>query len=267
MVVFVINLKRSAERRAAISSQLHRLGLPFRIVEAVDGRLLTEEQLSAECDPEVYQSQRLSPNVIACTLSHRRIYQTMVDEQIPVALILEDDIKIKPELTQLLPELERHLPADEILLLYNTPAGGCQVTTHDQISLAAGYRLHYPLAINHLWGAAAYMLRLDVAARLVQANSPVRFASDWWGDLAAAGGLRSVRCVLPMLCEHQSSFPSDIRRGPRQPTVQRALDLIYRYRVFPFHQLLARKRQKMAEKKAACLALVDTPSPLSMNSR
>ena len=45
MKIFVINLKRSPDRRVKIEKQLKSLGLEYEIYEGVDGQLLTDEQI------------------------------------------------------------------------------------------------------------------------------------------------------------------------------------------------------------------------------
>ena len=43
MKVYVINMKRSTARRAAVEKQLQDSALPYEIVEAVDGRQMADE--------------------------------------------------------------------------------------------------------------------------------------------------------------------------------------------------------------------------------
>jgi glycosyl transferase family 25 len=102
---WVINLKRSPERRRYITAHLHELGLPFELIEAVDGRNLTPEDLAA-----VYGAERaitcirreLAPGEVGCCLSHLKLYRRMVDENIDEALILEDDVMIQPDFFEII---------------------------------------------------------------------------------------------------------------------------------------------------------------------
>lgn len=92
--IFIISLARAPERRAALSAHLDGLGLEYRIVDAVDGRLMPE----AERNALLAQGVNYVPGVIGCYLSHIRIYELLVRENIPVALILEDDACLNPRI-------------------------------------------------------------------------------------------------------------------------------------------------------------------------
>ncbi len=107
MRIFVINLQSSAERRKDIQSQLEKLGLPFEFFNAVDGKTLTEEDLSAYDGRKrrLFFGKDLSRGEIGCLLSHRAIYRKVVAENIPAALILEDDTILSPDLPDVLAAL------------------------------------------------------------------------------------------------------------------------------------------------------------------
>ena len=44
MKIFIVNLKKSVERRKKMEAQLNALGLSAQFIEAVDGRLMSEEE-------------------------------------------------------------------------------------------------------------------------------------------------------------------------------------------------------------------------------
>src|SRR4051812_12010733 len=93
MKIFVISLKTAQQRRAQIDTQLKRLGLCYEMVDAVDGRVLTEEELKAVTDYERVQGDRkwLNNGAIGCALSHIKAYRRIVETGAPYALVLEDD--------------------------------------------------------------------------------------------------------------------------------------------------------------------------------
>ena len=68
---WVINLKRSPERRRYITAHLHELGLPFELIEAVDGWSLTPQQLAAAYSAErrfIYCVESLAFGEVGCSL-------------------------------------------------------------------------------------------------------------------------------------------------------------------------------------------------------
>jgi glycosyl transferase, family 25 len=93
--VYVINLDRSTERLAQISAALHAAGLVFERVPAIDA-----SELDSAISKRVYDEHAnrrnylapLSPQEMACFLSHRRAWQTfLTTRDDPFAVFLEDD--------------------------------------------------------------------------------------------------------------------------------------------------------------------------------
>lgn len=85
--IFYINLASRADRRLQIEQQLDALGLAATRVEAVT---------SAECGDA--PDAQLSPSELGCSRSHRKIWRTLSERNIPAALILEDDVLLSQHL-------------------------------------------------------------------------------------------------------------------------------------------------------------------------
>ncbi|HGG8948503.1 TPA: glycosyltransferase family 25 protein, partial [Enterobacter cloacae] len=92
MKTFVINLKTEVKKRNNIDAQCKANGFDYEIVEAVNGRELQDE--ATHLLAQNLSQARLTKGVIGCTLSHLYIYSRMVADNIPYALVLEDDITI-----------------------------------------------------------------------------------------------------------------------------------------------------------------------------
>lgn len=97
--IFVISLTDAAERRRAISAQLSALAVEFEILDAVDGR----RGVPAEYEPMIDRAGTLATlgramtgGEYACALSHLAIYQRILDEDLPGAVVLEDDAVLGP---------------------------------------------------------------------------------------------------------------------------------------------------------------------------
>ena len=97
---FVIHLARATQRRAQVDALLAGAPCPTEVFAAVDGQAMTEAEVAA-----VYPEQpllrppypfRIGRGELACFLSHRAIWQRMMDEGIEQALILEDDVALGP---------------------------------------------------------------------------------------------------------------------------------------------------------------------------
>ncbi len=98
--VFVVNLKRSKDRRERIQKLLTPLNIQYEIFEATDGNLLSEKEYQTirERGKNIllkYPGRDLmNRGEIGCALSHLRLYQKIVKENLDYACILEDDIAI-----------------------------------------------------------------------------------------------------------------------------------------------------------------------------
>jgi len=92
--IFVISLARAPDRRDAISKHLTSLGLKFEVIDATDGIKLSQEEQLGLLAPGV----KYVPGVIGCYLSHIGVYKKIIDENITVALVLEDDARLNPDI-------------------------------------------------------------------------------------------------------------------------------------------------------------------------
>jgi glycosyl transferase family 25 len=113
---FIISLPKDKNRRENLERQLQKLAMRFSVVKAVHGVALSEEELAASYDRRKAVrlfNRELSKGEIGCALSHLSIYQKMVAEDIPHALILEDDARILDDgLPATLSDLAQRYPGD-----------------------------------------------------------------------------------------------------------------------------------------------------------
>jgi len=105
--IFIINLARSTERRRKMAEQLSRMKLPHVFYDAVDGRALSSKQQACYSGTlrRLFFGHDMTAGEIGCLLSHRQVYRHMIDNDIPVALILEDDAILSDDFPTLLRSL------------------------------------------------------------------------------------------------------------------------------------------------------------------
>lgn len=126
--VFVINLNRSPKRLEAISAQLQQHGIPFERIEGVDGTTLTAEQIEAVSPRLLAQKsyhRDLGKGEIGCSLSHKRAWQKILDEDLDFAFVLEDDIGLEDNFADVV-NLMANLPHAnwDFIKLYPLRRGG-----------------------------------------------------------------------------------------------------------------------------------------------
>ena len=117
---FVISLPEATDRRTRLTKIFEDLGLEFEFIDAVDGR-----QFDVLNHPNYAPSQRLryfgkhiTGGEIGCLLSHKNIYQKMINENINRALIFEDDVIIHDGFLKTLREIQTiSVPFDMIRFL------------------------------------------------------------------------------------------------------------------------------------------------------
>jgi glycosyl transferase family 25 len=121
MDIFVVNLDKSTQRLAEMTQCLEQLALPFTRVSAVYGASLKHDELNrhynSALNKRVYR-RPLSSAEIGCYLSHRNIWQTIVDDNLTMALILEDDAELGAQLPAALATVENLTRPWDVIKLY-----------------------------------------------------------------------------------------------------------------------------------------------------
>lgn len=92
--IFVISLSDATSRRKLLSESLADLSIEFEVVEAIDGRNKLPEQYEHLIDREGTLKgfgRKMTEGEYACALSHQKIYDIVLERDLPGAIILEDD--------------------------------------------------------------------------------------------------------------------------------------------------------------------------------
>ncbi|KAG7265107.1 hypothetical protein CRUP_020064, partial [Coryphaenoides rupestris] len=116
--VFLINLKRRADRRERMLRTLYEQELTCKVISAVDGEALNTSDIEAMGiqmlpgykDP--YHGRSLTRGDLGCFLSHYNIWKEIVERGLEASLVLEDDLRFqvffKQRLRSLLYEVSAH---------------------------------------------------------------------------------------------------------------------------------------------------------------
>ena len=173
--IFVLNLSDQTSRLAQISEQLERFGLGFERVEAIDGRQGLPDEYLPDIDrvgAETYMKRRLSDGEFACALSHRSMYQLIVDRDLPGAVILEDDAGLSDRFGEFM-DSRLYLKAPMILFNYSRVS----VTRAHWPKIGGVGRLaRIMVNPDH---ATGYSLSHAVAKKLLKRTQPIRSVADW----------------------------------------------------------------------------------------
>jgi glycosyl transferase family 25 len=207
---WVISLQRAKRRRAFVHSTCASLGIEPVVIDAVDGRALTAEQLAAYSELRAAYSygRSLRRAEIAIALSHLTVWQRMVDEHVDEVLVLEDDVRPERALLDVL-AVRAELPEDADVVTMHS-LFGWSAPRPVSPELVPGYRLctyeRTPM------GTQAYLLRLRAAQRLVDVARPIRLPADELVFRPHPAGLR-VYGIEPSPVRHDE-FPSELHGTP-----------------------------------------------------
>jgi glycosyl transferase, family 25 len=257
--IYIINLKRSKERRGEMIRKMNSYGLEYEFFQAIDGQELSKELLD-EIYSQPYSFKKafgreMTLGEIGCAMSHLNLYKKVVDEKTALALILEDDIDMDKRLEFVV----RNIRTKEILkkkfdlILLGYSANGTNYKKKAEVSLFGRNKLNnqiffgIPTVWN--WSTIGYLISRTGAQKLLEqgliprmpadfltANSPkcqVRLGIAnkpivWPGELdglSLIGGGRGHPNENVKIVETQREYPKDLTETLKQ--VYRNLRSIY----------------------------------------
>ena len=211
--ICIINLPGSFKRRAAMLFQTGRLKLKNAcLVEAVDGRSLDLEKMKAEgsLQWDDWNLRDLSHGEVGCYLSHVKVWNMLVEQNLSKVLICEDDIVLRPDANEIADSFFSEVPDDWDIIHF-----------HSNIRVGSKLRNDFnrKMISAHVWkgydegrSAVCYAITARGAKFLLSKAFPIRYTLD--GTISKltmpkwSAEYRGYVC-WPFLCE-LSNRPSDI---------------------------------------------------------
>lgn len=198
---FVVNLPSATDRCQACCEHLDLLGLEYEVFSATDGQTLSPQDLD-KCDlssksflnlaagRKVCMENQLSKQEFGCALSHLKLYQHILDQNLPYACVLEDDCLVKPPFKDALQAIQE-LDTDWELINFanaNTLRSFKWGRRYlfgkrtDQYFQKVGLRNSWLDALcnprRFMRGTFLYVISAKGCKRLLEIGYPVRFPSD-----------------------------------------------------------------------------------------
>lgn len=193
MKVFIINLKRSVERRKNIEKQCIEHRLDYEFIDAVDGRLLSPAEIKRHTRDLNYACR---PGEIGCALSHIRTYRLMCERGISSALILEDDAKLMPDIADVLAKLDKVVISKKPIITLLTETFQYQDKCLSRIDQKHGV---YPVIEACM--SDGYVINHQAAKKALKALYPVWMVADRW-HLFNEYSICNVYAVIPPVIVH-----------------------------------------------------------------
>src|SRR5512133_4287612 len=228
--IFVVSLRRAAERRARVRQRL--AGLRYEFLDAVYKLDLDRDRLVRDGTYDERRTRRayrmgkdMSLGAIGCALSHRRLYEDMLANGWERMLVLEDDVVPRADALAGLPEALRELPPTWELWYLGYWQNEV-VTTNRRLRQAAyvalaplglsrwrpgeatrlvprSYSPHLNRAGRHLC-THAYAVTREGARKLAEAQTPVALAADQLLAMLVLQGRIEAYAASPMLFDQES---------------------------------------------------------------
>jgi len=227
--VYVINLARSRDRWDRLKSNADALSIDLRRVEAVEGKLLSPEELTDFDDAGFrrWHGKTVLPAEIGCYFSHIQALEMIAAAPESFAVIVEDDVVFTPAFQPFLTYLTKVTGWDAVKLVnHRTSAFRPFQKADDQFSI--GRCLHGPLG-----SSAAYVVTREGASKMLKALRPMRLPYDVALERGWAGAYQVFTTDKPVV-EFSDIAISTIAQGrsayakKRLPVYKRITTLLFR---------------------------------------
>jgi glycosyl transferase family 25 len=228
--IYVITLQRAADRQLMLKQELD--GLNYTFMYGMDKNdLCYEDMLQKKVyDPVLAKQHHLVGKEmrvaeIACSISHRMVYEDVVKNKYNKVLILEDDVVVDRNNILLFDEISRELPADWGLWYLGfaknekPPANAFFKKLFYHLLFATGIKKRFNhTVIHHLYPTAfskhlqhagfhdcahAYGITLNTAQVFLNMQQPVSYIADHLLAYAASGCAVNAFITEPKLINQQ----------------------------------------------------------------
>ena len=197
MKVYVINLKQDVQRLAHMQDQLHRLGLEFERVDAIDGRTMEKAEFAQLVSERKGKVTPWMPGQMGCWLSHYKTWEKIAGDKAEYGLVLEDDMHLSARMIDFLSS-KVWLSTDADVVRLEAPNNavllGCE-RGHGVWGSIRDLR-------STAWCAGAYLLRKRTAERIIGWPPSTHMAVDAFlfsRELSGAARMFFVQQVTPAL--------------------------------------------------------------------
>lgn len=232
--IYLINLARSNERLKACARQFEAFDLPFERIDAVDGDDLSNTDMDAlyNFSQSAYH-KHLTSGEIGCYLSHIRVWQKIVDEQLDYAVVLEDDVILQDNIQQGLAVIESIEQPWDIIKLAEVPIKRKVIRQYavNNFSLVIYNKLPS--------GTCAQVVSLAGAKKLLALSGKIARPIDielqyWWNINLSTFGLK------PYIVEANEAEKSEINRRQAR---RKAKQSLFKKAVSGFYFLFKNKKE------------------------
>lgn len=241
--IFVINLKTQVERRRFIEDQLNSIGLNYELINAVEGVNLNQTELRGyNKDLAVKNNgEEMVAGEIGCALSHIKIYERMVREDIKQCVVLEDDVVLPENFNEI---VKRACNSKYDYVTFNYPPvlinfhiNFFDLFYHPLRFFYSILKIPYNLLLSiyegilntickktgcvrflprPLYLMGAYLLRQSAAVKMLTLTTPLRYTADKLLNKARVRANLKVGAYIPLLVKQRKDFYTTMEYAQRR---------------------------------------------------
>ncbi len=236
MKIFLINLDRDKDRLAHAIKQSHKYGYSFERIPGIYAKEMPPEELKRSVNNFRFWcvvGRKALAGEVGCALSHYKIYKKMIDENIPYACILEDDIIVLDGFNEKLNEIEQwiNINRPQIIRLNYSSENILQEDFNNKFGIV---RSHEKTS------ACSYCITLKAAQAMLKSNYPIHAPIDHWPRWDKYKVIELYDCSKKV-CWHnnkESGFSSVINQTK---TKQTSILKKFLYKIFRFLGIIFEK--------------------------
>ena len=207
---YLISLDDATLRRDRLVQHGLNRKLVDDFISATDCRSLSGSELKKHYQSYVFfktYGHNASPGEIGCSLSHRKIYESIVENDIPLALILEDDVipvkTSKKKINELIKELSPLTTDGQSFICHlgivQYPSGSMVFFKEPFKSIKRMKKIWRLNPTNSkLWLAHAYLISNSAAKKILTSEPEVSLVADDWSRRIEKGVLQHVFYTAPL---------------------------------------------------------------------
>jgi len=203
MKTYIVNMAKDVVKRRMMADQL--AGLSYFDVDfilACEGRMLSEVDLirfGYNGFNKKYGHIGSLP-AFGCSISHRMIYERMLQDNISMAMVLEDDALLSRNLEAVVSEVVNQVILKEPTVILLTPDFFYKTNTEIE-RLSGGYQI---VDVIDGYMTSGYIINKAGAELIYGIQTPISYVADAWSDFKQKG--LSIKGIVP----HIISFPDGL---------------------------------------------------------
>lgn len=236
---FVVTLRRATARQPQVQKIIRTCPVECEMADAVDGKMLSEVELQRWVRPKMHSPFypfELNVGEVGCFLSHRGLWQRIVDENWEQTLIVEDDVELEDGFEQSLAfASEQARPGDYVQFQVRPFSAPHQVMSQQGMSRFAAMALLRPQVIP--LRTSAQLVTRDAAAALLAASETIDRPVDAFLQMRWVTGVRVIVMQPSRVREVSaelggSTIGGSIKRMAVMDKIRReVLRPVYRYQI------------------------------------